>query len=86
MSESKLKNHIPENFESLEQASDFWDTHSVADYWDDMTEVEVEVRAARRHQVTVEPDLWEKVASTARAKGISVETLVNLWLAERVAS
>lgn len=86
MSESRLPEPIPENFETTEQAAEFWDTHSVADYGDEMTEVEVEVKAPHRHHVTVEPELWEKVATTARAKGVSVETLVNLWLAECIAS
>jgi len=35
--------------------------------------------------VTIDPELWEQVAARAQAKGISTETLVNLWLAERLA-
>lgn len=86
MDESRVKDPIPENFESLEAAAEFWDTHSLADYWDEMTEVQIEVTAPRRHRVAIEPELWEKIAAQARAKGISVETLVNVWLAERVAA
>jgi hypothetical protein len=36
---------LPEQFESVEEAADFWDTHSLADYWDQVHEVEIEVRA-----------------------------------------
>ncbi|MCW5850652.1 MAG: hypothetical protein KIT87_11310 [Anaerolineae bacterium] len=86
MQESKTKDPIPENFESIEAAAEFWDTHSLADYWDETTEVEIEVTAPRRRRVAIEPELWEKIAVQARAKGISVETLVNVWLAERVAA
>ena len=86
MDESRVKDPIPENFESIEAAAEFWDTHSLADYLDEMTEVQIEVTAPRRRRVAIEPDLWEKIAAQARAKGISVETLVNVWLAERVAA
>ena len=63
-----------------------WDTHSFADYWDEAIDVEIEVTAPRRRRVAIEPELWEKIAAQARAKGITVETLVNVWLAERVAA
>ncbi len=33
------KEPIPESFESAEEAGRFWDTHSAADYWDEMEEV-----------------------------------------------
>ena len=31
--------------ETLEEIAEFWDTHSLADYWDQTHEVEFEVRA-----------------------------------------
>jgi hypothetical protein len=33
---------IPAHFHSAEEAGEFWDTHSAADYWDEMEEVEME--------------------------------------------
>jgi hypothetical protein len=86
MDVSKVKDPIPADFETIEAAAEFWDTHSVADYWDEFQEVEIEVTAPRRRRVSVEPEIWQKVAEVARGKGITVETLVNLWLAERVAA
>ena len=44
---------LPEQFESVEEAADFWDTHSLADYWDQVHEVEIEVRARLRRRVTL---------------------------------
>ena len=38
---------------TLDEIADFWDTHSLADYWDQTHEVEFEVRAKRRHRVTL---------------------------------
>jgi uncharacterized protein YfaS (alpha-2-macroglobulin family) len=69
---------------SIEEIAEFWDTHSVADYWDQTYEVEFEVRAKRRRRVTLDPDVFEKIETRARERGVLTETLVNLWLAERL--
>jgi CopG antitoxin of type II toxin-antitoxin system len=69
---------------TLEEIADFWDSHSLDDYWDQTHEVEFDIRAKRRRRVTLDPDIYEHVAVQARARGISPETLVNLWLAERL--
>ena len=86
MDESKAKDPIPEEFESIEAAAAFWDTHSLADYWDQTHEVEIEVAAKRRRRVVIDPTLWEQVVVRARARGVLPETLINLWLAEKVQS
>lgn len=69
---------------TLEEIADFWDTHSLADYWDQTHEVEFEVRAKRRRRVTLAPELYTRIEMQARLRGILPETLVNLWLAERL--
>ena len=69
---------------SLEEIADFWDTHSLADYWDQTYEVEFEVRAKRRRRVTLDPEVYAQLEVQARARGLLPETLVNLWLAERL--
>lgn len=70
---------------NLEEISDFWDTHSLDDYWDQTQDVTFEVRARQRRRVTLDPDLYTRVAAQAQERGISLETLVNLWLVERLA-
>ena len=40
-------------------------------------------RAQRRRRVTLDPEVWERVVDQAQVRGISPETLVNLWLMER---
>lgn len=70
---------------NLEEISDFWDTHSLDDYWDQTQVATFEVRARQRRRVTLDPDLYTRVAAQAQERGISPETLVNLWLVERLA-
>ncbi len=69
---------------TLEEIAEFWDTHSLADYWGQTHEVEFEVRARRRRRVTLDPDVYARVEMQARARGLSPETLVNLWLVDRL--
>lgn len=43
---------------TLEEIGEFWDTHSLADYWDQTAEVEFEVRAERRRRITLDPEIY----------------------------
>lgn len=70
---------------TLEEISEFWDTHSLDDYWDETHEVEFEVRAERRRRVTLDPEVYSQLETQARVRGLLPETLVNLWVAERLA-
>ena len=70
--------------QTYEEIADFWDTHSLADYWDQTHEVDFEVRAQRRRRVTLAPEVYAKIEAKARESGVQPETLVNLWLAERL--
>lgn len=70
--------------QTLEEIADFWDSNSLADFWDQTHEVEFKVRAKRRRRITLTPEVYQEIESRARAQGILPETLVNLWLAERL--
>ena len=69
---------------TLGEVAEFWDTHSLADYWDQTREAEFEVRTKRRRRVTLAPEIYAQVEAQARERGVMPETLVNLWLAERL--
>ena len=69
---------------TLEEIADYWDTHSLADHWDETHEVDFEVRMQRKCRVTLTPEIYEKIERQALEQGILPETLVNLWLAERL--
>lgn len=88
MTKSKVKKHrdpLPQYFKSLEEATEFWDTHSLADYEEYWKDVECEIDIKRRtYQISVDSGLYQKLRRIAREKGISAETLVNLWLQQKV--
>ncbi|HKP12596.1 MAG TPA: CopG family antitoxin [Blastocatellia bacterium] len=82
----KEREPIPEHFKSLEEAADFWDSHDLGDYWDLTSEAEFETDIQRRVFLTaLEPELARKLTDCARQQGISTETLINVWLSEKLA-
>ncbi len=54
--------------QTVEEIGEFWDTHSLDDYWEETLEAEFEVRAARRRRVTVEPKIYKELEAEARAR------------------
>ena len=70
---------------TYEEMAAFWDTHSLADYDDQTYAVEMTFDpATRRTQVGIDPDLLSELRQIASQRHISTQTLVNLWLSERV--
>ena len=70
---------------TLEEMADFWDTHSLADYDDQTYEVEMSFEpSARRSVVTIEPELMLDISQMARARNVSTQTLINVWLRQQV--
>ena len=65
---------------SLEEMGEFWDRHDLTEFDTGAPDVDFEVRSA----VPLEPDLLARLESRAQQRGVSVETLMNLWLQEKV--
>lgn len=85
MPKRKKRDSIPQHFKGIEEAAEFWDSHDLADYWDLTREVHFEVDIQRRSfLVALEPELAKKLAACAHAQGVSIETLINVWLAEKL--
>lgn len=64
-----------------EGIGEFWDTHDFTDF-DDPTapDVEFEITCA----VPIELELFTSLEKLARQRGVQVETLVNLWLQQKL--
>lgn len=76
---------LPEEFHSLEEFWAFWDTHSTADYEDLMEDVDVHIDIGfSKAYCALARDLIAQLRAYARQQGISTETLINLWLKEKV--
>jgi hypothetical protein len=53
-----------------EEIGEFWDSHSLADHWDETHEVEFELRAKRRRRITLDPEVYAELEAQARALGV----------------
>ena len=85
MPKRKKRDPIPRHFKSIEEAAEFWDSHDLADYWDLTREVHFEVDIQRRSfLIALKPELAKKLAACAHAQGVSIETLINVWLTEKL--
>lgn len=71
---------------SYEEIAEFWDTHSLADYWEQTEPVEFELdpQARRRYLVALDPELLQRIQKLAQVRGLSTESLVNLLLEQRL--
>ncbi|HSN76718.1 MAG TPA: CopG family antitoxin [Anaerolineae bacterium] len=73
---------VPE-FATYEDEAAFWDSLDTGDFMqDDGAWFRFETPTKRAVRIAVLPDIAEALAHRARAQGVSVETLVNVLLAE----
>ena len=81
----KHKAPIPE-FASREEEAEFWDTHDLADYWDDFKPVRVRFAKNLSQGITVrlDPETLEQLRFRAHQKGIGPTTLARMWILERL--
>ena len=67
------------------QIGEFWDAHDLSEYWEHTQPAEFthdsEPEVA---YYPLEPTLAAKVHDVARQRGVSVETLLNLWVQEKL--
>jgi hypothetical protein len=66
---------------SPEKMGEFWDKHDFNEF-DDLNAPDVETRVSAA--IPIEPDLLSDIEELAHQRGIKAETLVNLWLKEKV--
>ena len=87
----KKKSKIPK-FKNLEEEREFWKTHSFADYWDEMEEVEMDFSEAvweyrplkETIVISMEKTLKDKLRIAARKKGLNPSTLARMLLTEKL--
>lgn len=70
---------------SYKEMGEFWDTHDLTEFWDQTEAAEFEVEiASETTYYAVDKALSAQLTSVARQRGVSPETLLNLWLQERL--
>jgi hypothetical protein len=70
---------------NYEEIAEFWDTHDLTDYWDQLEPVEFEVDIQSEViYYAVDRELSAKIQYIAKKHGISADTLINLWLQDEL--
>ncbi|VVB84262.1 CopG antitoxin of type II toxin-antitoxin system [uncultured archaeon] len=80
----KIKTSISKS-QSYEEIGEYWDKHDLAEHWEETKPVEFEVDI--QSEITyfaVDTKLSEKIQSLARQRGISPDTLLNMWVQEKL--
>ena len=73
-------------FHSIEEESEFWDTHDLTDFLDESRPVHLTVAADLCDQLTVQLDQADRLEldRLAKIRGIKPSTLARFWLTERL--
>ncbi len=76
---------IPE-FKTIEEEAEFWDTHSLADYWDTFEPATLHAAKNLSHGMTIrlDPETLDSLRVLAEAKGVGPTTLIRMWVLERL--
>lgn len=85
----KKKSRIPE-FKNYEEEANFWDTHSIVDFEDELEDVEIVFDLEKPKEETLivrlQKNLKEKLEKLAKRRGVSLSTLARILLTERLQS
>lgn len=72
------------NAGSYQEIGAYWDKHDAPEFGEqEPVEFDVQIRS-QRHYFPVEDQLWQKLRRLADRRGVSEETLLNIFLKERI--
>ena len=73
------------NARSYKKIAEFWDTRDLSDFWGKtrVTKFEVDIQSEVTYY-SLDKTLSRKVQSVARNRGVSADTLINLWIQEKL--
>ncbi|MBI4670794.1 MAG: hypothetical protein HY741_03885 [Chloroflexi bacterium] len=83
----KVVEPIPDEFDSYEQAAEFWDTHDTTDYLDDFETVQyASSLQGRQFEIEIPEELVRTLRQKARQSGITVNELATILLRRQIAA
>ena len=70
---------------SLDELVDFFDTHDMGGFYEQMPEADFEVDIKRRKYLfALDAEVAKKLTEIAKLKQITSEALANIWLVEKI--
>jgi hypothetical protein len=85
MKKINTKSRIPE-FKTREEEAKFFETHSIADYQNELKTVKVRFakNLSEGLHIRLDPETLMKLRVEAKEKGIGPTTLVRMWVKEQL--
>jgi len=72
-------------FNSLDELVDFFDTHDMGGFYEQLPEADFEVDIKRRkYFFALDVEVVKKLTEIAKLKQITSEALANIWLIEKI--
>lgn len=70
---------------SYEAIGEFWDTHDLSDYWDKTKPAtfKIDIKSEVIYYA-IDKTLSERLQRIARKRGVPTNTLINLWIQEKL--
>jgi len=83
MGRSKSQKHpLPRKLEDLVE---FFDTHDMGEYWNQMPEAKFEIKIKKKtHLIAIDEEVADCISAIAKSKKTSSASLVNSWLKEKI--
>ena len=73
------------NAKSYKEIGEFWDIHDLSDFWEQTKRAKFEVNIeSEMTYYSLDKKLAEEVQSIAQKRGVSADTLINLWVQEKI--
>jgi hypothetical protein len=73
------------SFASLDELVDFFDTHDLGEYEQDLAEAHFDVQLQRKtHLVVIDEETNNRLTEIAEQERTPAESLVNSWLKEKI--
>ena len=64
---------------------EFFETHDMGEYWEQMPEAQFEIDIKKRtHLVAIDEEVADQITAIAKSKKTSSEALINTWLKEKL--
>ena len=85
MQKERKKSRIPE-FKTIEEEAEFWDTHDLADYWDELKPVKARFvdKLFDRVTIPVDADTLAQLDALASEEELNATALARRWVLERL--
>jgi hypothetical protein len=76
---------IPE-FSSIQEEAEWWDTHSIVDYLDELEPVKIKFAKNLSSPIAVRLDASDRarLIQIAHEEGVGTSTLIRMWIKDRL--